>query len=239
MVEKVESNKKIVFDNDIVISSVMFDTCGAEELWFLPDIKKRWNVALIPAWHHLYTWRLKAAWYKWLTAKTWALSIILLWEWKWISLYTKELNCLWKKYMLDDIEKRNFCTDFGVKLADEWIENFDYELPYPRILCDYKKIYIFKIWEKTPKKDLNKIFDYLYKIWNVVFVSDLHSWLPIDECTKLDEETVNWKKDLKVFDWFFSLAEKKKKKARFIWYMNSSDMNWNINNTTWFCTMVF
>ena len=239
MVEENKSSKKNAFENDIVLSSVMFDTGWAESHWFLPTIKKRFNVAIIPAWHHIYTGELKVAWYKWLATKTWILSLVLPVSWKWISLYTWKFDCLWENFEIRDVMKTVFAEDFFVKLSDDWFEKIEYELPYPRILSEYKQIYIFRVWEKTPKSFLREFFQSLYRLWNLVFISDLHSNLPLDECTKLDEDTVNWKKDIVAFDWFFFLAEKMNKRARFIWYANTFDINWNSKNTTGFCTMVF
>ena len=239
VVTKKNTDKKIAFDNDIVISSIMFDTIWAEKSNFLPTIKKRFNAAIIPAWHHIYTWRLKVAWYKWLATKTWNLSMVFPVSGKWISLYTWKLDCLWKDFGINDLMKLAFDRDFDMKLSEAWFEKLEYNMPYPRVLWDYKQIFVFRVWDKTPKKILNDFFDLLYNLWNLVFVSDLHSELPLDECTELDEDTVNWKKDIIAFNWFFSLANSKKKKARFVWYINSADINWNDKSTTGFCTMVF
>ncbi len=236
---KKNTDNKIAFDNDIVISSIMFDTIWAEKNSFLPTIKKRFNVAIIPAWHHIYTWELKVSWYKWLATKTWILSLVIPVSWKWISLYTWKLDCLWKSFDVGDIIKIAFFRDFNVELSETWFEKLEYDLPYPRILWDYKEIFVCKIWDKTPKKILNKFFDFLYNLWNLVFISDLHSGLPLDACLDLDEETINWKKDIVAFNRFFSLAENLWKKARFVWYINSADINWNVKSTTGFCTMVF
>lgn len=236
---KKNTDNKIVFDNDILLSSVMFDVCWAESNWFLNDLKKSYNVALIPAWHRLYCWELKASWYKCLNDKKWVLSLILPSSWTWITMCSKEFNCMWEILWIKEIFDLDFIKKFWIKLSDTWFDNMIYELPYLRVLCEYNDVYIFKVWEKTSKKKLGEFFDCLYDKWNLVLYSDLHSWLPLDECTKKDELTVNWENDIIAFNWFFSLADSKKKKAKFVWYINSADINWNNKSTTGFCTMVF
>ena len=237
--KKKNSDNKIIFDNDILLSSVMFDICWAESNWFLGDLKKSWNVAIIPAWHRIYSWELKASWYSLLNNKKWVLSLVLPSSWTWIILCSKEFNCMWEVLWIKEVFDLDFIKNFWIKLSDSGFDNIIYDLPYPRVLSEYNEIYIFKICEKTAKKRLNDFFDCLYGFGDIVFLSDLHSNLPLDECTKLDEKTVNWEKDILAFDWFFSLAGKKKKKAKFIWYINSAEINWNDKSTTWFCAMVF
>lgn len=239
MVAKTESNKKIDFDNDIIVCSVAQDLTNANFLWYLPNVKKRYNVAVIPAWHFLYTWRLKSAWYKWLDfEKKKTLSMVFLW-WNitWISIYSNDIIFMWKRRNTDVKLIQKYCKN--IKFFDELPEKIQYELPYPRILNDYDSVYIFEIWEKTSKKVVEEFLLHLSKIWNIVMFSDLHSWLSVSECENLDEETLNWKKDLKVFDRFFSLAEMSKKKPKFIWYSNSADLDWKTSSTTWYCTMAF
>lgn len=237
--KKKNTDNKIIFDNDILLSSVMFDVCGAESNWFLNELKSSYNVALIPAWHRLYCWELKASWYKWLNNKKWILSLVLPSSWTWITLCSKEFSCMWEIIWIKEVFDLDFIKKFWIKLSDSWFDNIVYDLPYPRVLSEYNEVYIFKVWEKISKKKLNEFFEYLYSMWNVVFLSDLHSWLPLDECTKKDELTLNWEKDIVAFNWFFSLADSKKKKAKFVWYINSADINWNNKSTTGFCTMVF
>ena len=237
--KKKKFDNKITFDNDILLSSVMFDVCWAESNWFLGDWKKSWNVAIIPSWHRIYTWELKASWYSLLNDKKWVLSLILQTSWTWITLCSNEFNCMWEILWVKEIFDLDFIKKFWIKLSDTWFENIVYELPYPRVLSQYDELYVFKVWEKTAKKKLNEFFDHLYGMWNMVFLSDLHSNLPLDECTKLDEKTVNWEKDIISFDRFFSLAERRKKKAKFVWYSNTFDINWNNKSTTGFCTMIF
>lgn len=237
--KKKNSDNKLTFDNGILLSSVMLDLCWAESNWFFNDLKKVYNVAIVPAWHRIYTWELKASWYSLLNNKKWVLSLILPSSWTWITLCSKEFNCLWEILWVKEVFDLDFIKKFWIKLSDTWFDDLVYDLPYPRILSKYDELYIFKVWEKTSKKKLNDFFDYLHGLWNIVFLSDLHSNLPLDECTKLDEKTVNWENDILAFDWFFSLVKKKKKKAKFVWYLNSFDVNWNNKNTTGFCTMVF
>ena len=239
MVSKKNTDDKIIFDNDILLSSVLFDICGAESNWFLNELKSTYNVALIPAWHRLYCWELKASWYKCLNNKNWILSLILPSNWTWITLCSKEFCCMWGNIWIKEVFDLDFIKKFWIKLSDSWFDNIFYELPYPRVLSSYDELYIFKVWEKTSKKKLNVFFECLYDMWNIVFLSDLHSWLSLNECTEKDELTVNWETDILAFNWFFSLAKSKKKKAKFVWYVNSADVNWNSKCTTGFCTMVF
>ena len=201
--KKKDTDNKIIFDNDLLLSSVIFDVCWAESNWFLSDFKKSWNVAIIPAWHHIYTWELKASWYSLLNNKKWVLSLILQTSWTWITLCSNEFNCMWEILWVKEVFDLDFIKKFWIKLSDTGFENIIYELPYPRVLSQYDELYVFKVWEKTSKKKLNEFFDCLYGMWNVVFLSDLHSNLPLDECTKLDEKTVNWEKDIISFDRFF------------------------------------
>jgi len=238
-VKKKNSDNNIIVDNDISLSSVVFDVCWAESKWFLNNLNKSYNVAIIPAWHRLYCWELKASWYKFLNDKKWILSLILLSSWTWITLCSKEYNCMWEILWVKGVFDLDFIKKFWIKLSDIWFDNLVYDLSYPRVLSKYNEFFIFKVWEKTSKKKLNEFFDYLYSLGNIVFLSDLHSWLTLNECTERDEKTVNWEKDIIAFDWFFSLAIKKKKKAKFVWYINSAEINWNSKSTTWFCTMIF
>lgn len=237
--KKNNTNNKIIIDNDISLSSVMFDVCWAESNWFFNDLKKTYNVAIIPASHRLYCWELKASWFMFLNSKKWVLSLILPSSWTWITLCSKEYNCLWEILWVKEIFDLDFIKKFWIKLSDTWFDNLVYDLSYPRVLSKYDEFFIFKVWEKTSRKKLNEFFEYLYTMWNIVFLSDLHSWLPLDECTEKDELTVNWENDIVAFNWFFSLADSKKKKAKFVWYVNSADINWNNKSTTGFCTMVF
>lgn len=237
--KKKDTDNKIIFDNGILLSSVLFDICWAESNWFLNELKNTYNVALIPAWHRLYCWELKASWYKLLDNKKWILSLILSSSWTWITLCSKEFNCMWEVVWIKEVFDLDFIKKFWIKLSDSGFENIVYDLSYPRVLSEYDEVYIFKVWEKSSKKKLNDFFEYLYGIWNIVFLSDLHSWLPLDECTKKDELTVNWENDIVAVNWFFSLADSKWEKVKFVWYINSADINWNNKSTTWFCTMVF
>ncbi len=227
---------KLWFDYDLIMSSITSNLCLAQQEGFLPKIKTRYNVAIIPRWHFVYTGRLKAAWYKWLNQKWWKLSIIKSTTNKnWIFQYKKDIRFMWNVWKFDETILNTFETK-SLSFS-EWFM-FE-EFAYPRLLSQYNSIMYFDIWSRTPKKTVMWLLDELYKIWNIVFISDLHENLPLHDCLQLDEITLNGKKDVLMYDFFYTLAESKHKKFRFIWYGNTSDMDGNEKNTIWFATMVF
>lgn len=145
---------------------------------------------------------------------------------------------MWKIWKFDDLFSWNF--DLNIEICDDYFVDFYSQLPYIRILCDYQKIFVFEIWENIDKKLLKYFFSFLYSLWNIAFISDLHSWFPLSECEELDEASINLNNDdLPVLNRFFSLLKDKRKKSQFLWYWNTYDLNWNTKNTTWFCSFVF
>ena len=224
-------------DFDLVIESVSADVCNAQDSWYLPKIKQRYSVAFLPKIHHLYSGVLKSAWYKRLKQKN---RLFVISEWKaGISVFNSDILFMWQKWNFDDsiFDK----LDDGIKInkLSEWFQWIESELPYIRMLSEYDEIYFIEIWSRVKKDNVLKFLSDLYSLWNIVLLSDLYSDLPYSKSITLDEKTLNWKNKMTVFERFFSLAEKSKKKPRFIWYMNSSELDWNTKSTTWFCTMVF
>ena len=224
-------------DFDLAIESVSVDVCNAQDSWYLPKIKQRYGVAFLPKIHHLYSGVLKVAWYKRLKQKN---RLFVISEWKsGISIFNSEIIFMWQKWNFDNSIFGKFDKSLKLNKSDEWFQWMASELPYVRMLSDYDEIYFIEIWCRVKKDTVLDFLSELYPLWNIAFLSDLYSGLPFKECITLDEKTLNWKNKLTVFDRFLSLAEKYKKNPRFIWYMNSSEIDWNTKSTTWFCTMVF
>jgi hypothetical protein len=225
-------------DYEIVVQSISADLCNAEVMGYLPQIKKRHNVAFLPKIHHLYSWPLKIAGYKWLTPKN---KLFIISEWadtEWIVMYDEPILFMWKKWNFDDW----FIKKCGVKIrtSSEWFEFIENELPYIRVIWNFDEIYFFRVWKNETVKNLYKLLSTVTKLWNVIFLSDLHTWLSLVECEKFDEDALTDadKCDIFMLNLLFWLALVQKHKLRVIWYGNTAYLNWNKKDTTGYCTIM-
>lgn len=225
-------------DFEIVVQSISADLCNAEAIGYLPQIKKRHNVAFLPKIHHLYSWPLKIAGYKRLSSKK---KLFVLSEWadnEWITMYDWDISFMWKNWNFDDWLSKKCAVK--INRSSEWFEFIESELPYIRIIWDFDEIYFFRIWKNETVKNLHKFLTTVAKLWNLVFLSDLHTWLPLAECEKADEKALAdaEKCDIYMLNLFLWFALIQNHKLRVVWYNNTAYLNWNKKDTTWYCTIM-
>lgn len=225
-------------DFEIITQTVCWYLCMAESLHYLPDWKKRYNIAFLPKIHHLYSGHLKIAGYKRLSHKK---RLFVISEWvddEWIVLYNESISFMWKKWNFDGWLFKKYAVK--IQNSSDGFEFIENELPYIRIIWDFDEIYFFRIWKNETIKNIYKFIAAISKLWNVIFLSDLHSWFPLTECEKADEEAVSDadKCDIFMLNLFLWFALLKDSKLRVVWYGNTAYLNWNKKDTTGYCTIL-
>lgn len=245
LMKKIECNE-ITFDNDKIVLSVCNDLVASSTIFHdlekFCDWKKLFDVALIPAWHHIYTGMLKTLWYRFLKPCD---SLFLIIEWddsnKVVLLNRFDNPVMWKFWD----QNSWFFDDFDFVSCVEWdFSQYYGELSYPRIVDDYENLYILRVGKKVSKKNLIALMKRCCSVWNVVFVSDLHSNLPLSECEKQDKNImidplVEKCKNPYIVYLFCLLAGQFDAKILQLWYNNTAYFDWNKKNTTWFGCFVF
>ena len=225
-------------DFEIVVQSICADLYNAEILNYLPQIKKRHNIAFLPKIHRLYSWPLKMAGYKRLSNKK-TLFVISQWaDNEWITMYNESISFMWKNRDFKSWFIKKITTK--INTSNEWFEFIENELPYIRIIWDFDEIYFFKIWKNEILENIYTFLTTINKLWNIVFLSDLHSGLSQSKCEKADEESITnaEKCDIFMLDIFLGLALIQNHKLRVIWYSNTAYLNWNKKDTTGYCTIM-
>jgi len=234
------------YDNDLILLSVCNDLVNSAGIFYMIDDSGNnfgqvpdslFDVVLIPAWHHVYTGKLKTLWYRFLKPSK---SAFLFLEWddsdSVISMKIVDWPFMWKVWKQDTkiFDWLKFLNTVDCSISDVF-----WELAYLRIIKDYENLYILKIGKKVAKKDLNILMKLCHKKWNVIFVSDLHSGLPYEDCEKQDKNImtdplVEKLKHPFVVYLFRLLAALLKAEISQIWYTNTAYVDWNKRNTVWF-----
>jgi len=207
--------------------------------------KNNFSIWLIPDWHHIYTGTLKSLWYKLLKDSE---TLILIWEWA-INNRISVLWELWDNFMgkkwdkntelLDILENYDFVDIVAHKF--DWVDS---ELPFFRIISDYKNIIFLEIWDALPKTKLITLLNKISKKANLLFISDFHTDKPMNICKKLDKKIldldfISKNQNLFIVETFLTLAKKIKKDPNIVGYLNTWDISTDKKDTTGFgCIMI-
>jgi len=234
----VSDNWKNIINNNIIIEAVTSYLVWAKD--FLWNNQNIFDVWLIPDGHHIYTWTLKAAWYRLLKP---AKTLVLIGEGavdNKVCVLNQDIdNCMWKKFKrskkaLSVLSKLDF-----VEFVEYEFDRIGSELPFVRIVSNCDNIVFLEIGSKLPKVALTKMLLELAKIANLMFISDFHRNQPMDECKRLDSKILDFEfiknnKDLHVIESFLNIANKIKKKPLLLSYLNTWDISTDKNTTNWF-----
>lgn len=231
-------------DYSLILQAIASYLVWAKD-FFWNITKNDFSLWLIPDWHHIYTGTLKALWYKLLKKTD---TLVLIWEWA-INNKISVLWDLWETFMgrkwwknlsiLNILETYDFVDVIGHKF-----DRIDYELPFFRVISDYKNVVFLEIWDALPKTKLINLLTKISKEANLLFISDFNTDKPIKICKKLDKQILNldfvWKdQNLFVIEIFLMLAKKMKKNPDVIWYLNTWDISTDKDSTTGFgCIMI-
>lgn len=231
-------------DHSLVLQMISSYLVWANDFfWNIKNINA--SVWLIPNWHHIYTGTLKALWHKLLKKSD---TLVLILEWA-INNKISVLWDLWENFMgkkywkntniLNILEKHDF-----VDIVAHKFDRIDYELPFVRIISDYKNIVFLEIGDALPKIKLVNLLQNISKEANLLFISDLHTDKPMTICKKLDKKILDLdfvvqNIDLFLVEIFLMLAKKMKKIPNIVWYLNSGEISTDKDNTTGFgCVMI-
>ncbi len=208
-------------DNSLVLQSIASYLVWAKDFFW--KNKNIFNVALIPDMHHVYTWVIKATWYRLLKKCD---SLVLIWDSAMddkIFWMKSEISVfMWKKWNLDknivDILAKSKIT----KAVDHTFDWLDYELPFLRVISEYKNLMFMEIWEKVDKASTLKLLKNVSKNANIMFVSDFNK----------NEDSFSSKI-------FFDLAKKSDKKPKKSPYLNIWDLSLSKDDENQFSCMFF
>lgn len=191
---------------------------------FWDQEKNNYSVWLIPELDDVYVNPLKALGYYLLEPKD---TLILISKWftknKVVALWnTGEIFMGKKRWkatkVLNILEENSFVELIAHKFT--WI---DREMPFVRIISDYKNIVFLEIGNGVSKIKLIKLLADLQKHANLLFISNLNSAKDSESCKKLDSEILDWKlknKDLFIVDLFLWVTKKLSKKMKLAGYLN-------------------
>lgn len=235
-------NRKI--DYSFILQAIVSYVVWAQD-FFLNIEKKDFSIWLIPDWHHIYTGTLKALWYKLLKKSD---TLVLIWEWA-INNRISVLWNLWEMFMgkkwwknqsiLNILETYDFVDIVAHKF--DWVDS---ELPFIRIISDYKNIVFLEIWDALPKTKLINLLNKISKKANLLFISDFHTDKPMSICKKLDKKIldlgfISKNQNLFILEMFLELAKKVKKDPQNMGYLNTWDISTDKEYTTGFwCIMI-
>lgn len=206
--------------------------------------KNIFDVALIPAGHPMYTGMLKSTGYRLLKP---CKTIFVVWKWIWknISVFAGEYPVyMWKKWKISKWSSEILQKSKNIKIENNLFDWCSFEYQFLRIISDYSEVVFVEIWDNVSKISAVNLLAKLSKLWNILFISDLHSGYPLEECIDLDEDIYSpWVLDndsqMFLVDVFCKLMKKLHKKPETIWYINSWDITDNKKSTTWYCSIVF
>ena len=225
-------------DYGIIIQAIASYLLGAVD--FIWEYKNTFSVWLIPDGHHIYTWTLKAAWYRLLKS---AKTLVLVWDWavndKLCVLDSPVDFFMWKKWKINkDILSKLIKSDIVdfVQHRFDWIDS---ELPFLRIISDYDNIIFVEIWDKVLKSKVTELLFDISQKSNLMFMSDFHRDKPIDICKELDNKILNLdfvkkNKELYLIEIFLRLSKKMKKTPDLLAYLNTGDVSMDKKITNWF-----
>ncbi len=207
--------------------------------------KKDFCIWLIPDGHHIYTGTLKALWY-WLLKKN--ETLVLVWEWA-VSNKITVLWDFWELFMgrkrwksidvLNILENSNMVDIVAHKF--DWIDS---ELPFLRIISDYKNVVFVEIWADVSKVKTINLLKKIQEYANLLFVSDLNTDKEMKICKQLDSqildlEFISQNKDLFLIEIFLLLSKKINKDINFVWYLNTGDISTDKKSTSGFGCLVY
>ncbi len=202
--------------------------------------KKDFSIWLIPDGHHIYTGTLKALWYSLLKNSE---TLVLIWEWAVSNRITVLCN-FWEFFMGKKRSKSHEVLNILEKseLVDVVAHKFDWidsELPFLRIISDYKNLVFMEIWADISKVKTINLLKKIQEHAHLLFVSDLNTDKEMQVCKKLDSQILNLdfvskRKDLFLIELFLTLSNKLNKKVNLAWYLNTGDISTDKKSTTGF-----
>ena len=222
---------------------LIIDAVASYLIWakiFFWKYKNKFDVWLIPDWHHIYTGSLKAAGYRLLKPNK---NLILIWEWavnKKICVLNKKLDVfMWKSWSINKNIISVLEKNKSVEFIDYKFDRIDSELPFFRLISDYENVLFMEIWDDLPKTSLINLLSRLSKDSNLMFISDFHRDKPMDMCKKMDNnilklEFVKNDNNLYIVEIFLRLAKKNVKKPNLLAYLNTWDISTDKDITNWF-----
>lgn len=229
-------------DYSAILQMVSAYLVWAKELFWTK--KNIYDVALIPAWHHMYTGMLKAAWYALLKQSN-TLFLISKWKWDKISVFDWDYPIfMWKEIKVDAEIINILKKSRSVKLSKTGFEWYMSEFQFLRVIWEYDYVICIEIWNDIQKTAVVNLLSKLMKFGNLMFVSDFHSGLSVDECVDLDSIVfepwcLDTKPELFLINIFYLLSLKSKKILETVWYINSADISGDTKDTTGFGCVVF
>ena len=229
-------------DYDIIIQAIASYLLWAMD--FIWEYKNTFSVWLIPDGHHIYTWTLKAAWYRLLKPNK---TLILVWDWALtdrVCVFNHTIwFFMWKYWEKDEKILSKLKKNDIVKLVDHYFDWMSAEEPFFRIISDYDNIVFMEVWDWVSKTKVSNLLLDISKNANLMFMSDFHRDKPMDLCKKLDNQILNIdfvknNNDLSLVEIFLRLAKKMKKKPNLLAYLNTWDISTDKKITNWFGCMV-
>ncbi len=218
-------------DYHILIQKIMFYLIVANE-YFWETQKNKYSIWLIPNLDSEYTNPLKALWYHLLDKKD---NLVLISKWQnkdkiLASLGFEEVFMGKKRWkatkIIDILGKSSLVELIAHKFA--WI---DREIPFVRIISDYKNIIFLEIGKNVSKVKATNLLLNVSKHSNIMFISDLNSAKTSEDCDKINLEMLKSghsnNKNLFIVDLFLRLMKKVSNSIVIWWYLNNSDL---INN---------
>lgn len=236
-------NNRHEIDYSLILQAISSYLVWAEDFFW--NNKNEFSIWLIPDGHHIYTGTLKAAGYRLLKPNK---TLVLIWEWavnNKVCVLDKPVDLfMWKKWAVDE---KVFSLLRWFDFIDVVQHKFDWigsELPFVRVISDYKNIVFMEIGDKVSNVKLLNLLSKIFENANIMFVSDLHRDKSMDECKKLDSnildlDFVKKNKDLFLIELFLRLAEKQNKQPNLLAYLNTWDISTDKDVTNWFGCMVF
>ncbi len=228
-------------DYDIIIQAIASYLVWAMD--FIWEYKNTFSIWLIPDGHHIYTWTLKAAWYRLLKP---AKTLVLIWDWavndKICVLDSSVDFFMWKKWRINKAILSKLIKSNIVDFVQHRFDRIDAELPFLRVISDYDNIVFMEVWDWVSKTKITNLLSDISKNANLMFMSDFHRDMPIESCKELDNQILDLnfvKKDKNLFliEIFLRLSRKLKKNPDLLAYLNTWDVSTDKKITNWFWCM--